>query len=70
MPAHRGSHDPNQDAADAVKQRGMDATVDLGKEPGAQQGIAPEQEPSTPPPHHQGDNAAGERDNTRDDDDD
>lgn len=27
------SRDPNQEAADAVRQRGMDATVDLGKEP-------------------------------------
>jgi hypothetical protein len=42
------TRDPSQDAADAVKQRGMDATVDLGKEPGEQQGIVPEQAPSKP----------------------
>lgn len=47
MPDHR-SHDPNQDAADAVKQRGMDATVDLGKEPEEQKGVQQPDEPPTP----------------------
>jgi len=56
MPGHE-SHDPNQDAADAVKQRGMDATVDLANEPGEQEGIVPNQAPSKPRPDDNHENA-------------
>jgi hypothetical protein len=40
------SHDPNQDGADAVKQRGMDTTVDLTKAPSEQKGVQLEQGPT------------------------
>jgi len=31
------SNDPNQDAVDQVKQRGLESTVDLGEEPSGDQ---------------------------------
>jgi len=40
--------DPNQDAADQVKQRGTDATVDLGDEPSGKRDPAVEQEGGEP----------------------
>ncbi len=40
--------DPNQDAADQVKQRGTDATVDLGDEPSGERTPAVEQEDGEP----------------------
>lgn len=43
-----GSKDRNQDAADQVRQRGTDATVDLGKEPGEQAAEGIGQEAGTP----------------------
>jgi len=46
-----GSRDPNQDAANQVKQRGTDATVDLGKDPGEQQGDGVAQEEGEPKPY-------------------
>lgn len=33
MAEQSGSRDMNQDAADAVRQRGWEATVDIGEEP-------------------------------------
>ncbi|MDQ3656308.1 MAG: hypothetical protein M3457_14680 [Chloroflexota bacterium] len=40
--------DPNQDAANQVKQRGTDATVDLGEEPSGERKPAVEQEEGDP----------------------
>jgi len=45
-----GTKDRNQDAADQVKQRGTDATVDLGDEPSGKRDIAVEQEGGEPKP--------------------
>lgn len=45
------SSDLNQDAADHVKQRGPDATVDLGKEPGEQQVDGVAQDEGEPKPY-------------------
>jgi hypothetical protein len=46
------TNDPNQVDADQVRQRGTDATVDLGKEPGEQQsGEGVQQERGTPKPY-------------------
>ncbi len=42
------SRDPNQDAANQVKQRGTDATVDLGDEPSGKRNPAVEQEGGEP----------------------
>ncbi len=42
------SNDPNQDAANQVKQRGTDATVDLGDEPSGKRNVAVEQEDGDP----------------------
>ncbi len=42
------SRDPNQDAANQVKQRGTDATVDLAKEPGEQDDKGVTQEADEP----------------------
>ena len=42
------SRDPNQDAANQVKQRGTDATVDLGDEPSGMRDPAVEQEGGEP----------------------
>ncbi len=42
------SRDPNQDAANQVKQRGTDATVDLGDEPSGERAPAVEQEDGEP----------------------
>ncbi len=42
------SRDPNQDAANQVKQRGTDATVDLGDEPSGKRDPAVEQEGGEP----------------------
>jgi hypothetical protein len=46
--ADGNSRDPNQDAADQVKQRGMDSTVDLAQEPAAQDGVQQKQGEVTP----------------------
>ncbi len=42
------SRDPNQDAANQVKQRGTDATVDLGDEPSGKRDPTVEQEGGEP----------------------